>query len=401
MNLPTEIKSVAILLASLVLLACSSPPKNPSSSNSPNSSRPTSGSSTTSNQTTATSPKPPTSTAKRPGGYYQDDGPGATPPPDLESIVDASPKLEPLSSRANRPYSVFGIQYIPLTQLKPYREKGMASWYGKKFHGQPTSIGERYDMYAMTAAHPTFPLPSYARVTNPRNGKVVIVRVNDRGPFLSNRIIDLSYTAAAKLGYVSAGSTEVEVELIDQPTQPWQVAAASASAVPPPATLPALSAPVIAEPSTQQTSPQAGTQAGVPSGTQAAAQAGTQNSTQSSTQTPSSNPSTASPASTPEPALVLTRETIIANQPNAPDPGLYLQIGAFSGRESAQATKLRLAQQFPWIASETSNKTDIWLRPEAGLFKLHLGPYATRQDASASIERLKNETGLQAFVVTR
>src|SRR5207249_11471035 len=107
--------------------------------------------------------------------YYLDDGPGLNPPADLDSIPDAVPRLEPLHRAANRPYAVLGREYIPATTLKPYQERGVASWYGRKFHGQKTSIGETYDMYAMTAAHPTLPLPSYARVTNVMSGKSVIV----------------------------------------------------------------------------------------------------------------------------------------------------------------------------------------------------------------------------------
>ena len=109
---------------------------------------------------------------------------------------------------------MFGKSYTPASRVRPFRQRGIASWYGKKFHGQKTSIGERYDMFAMTAAHPTLPLPSYARVSNPANGKSVVVRVNDRGPFHANRIIDLSYAAAHRLGYINKGSTLVEVEAI-------------------------------------------------------------------------------------------------------------------------------------------------------------------------------------------
>ncbi len=145
------------------------------------------------------------------GGYLEGDGPGAD-APNLDAIPDAVPKAEPLHRYANRPYSALGKTYTPLQAPGNYKERGMASWYGKKFHGQRTSIGETYDMYAMTAAHPTLPIPSYARVTNLANGKSVIVRVNDRGPFLHQRIMDLSYVAAYKLGYVSNGSAEVEVE---------------------------------------------------------------------------------------------------------------------------------------------------------------------------------------------
>lgn len=142
------------------------------------------------------------------------DGPGADPPPKLERVPDAVPRSEALHPWANRPYTVLGQQYVPTTGVKVYRERGMASWYGRKFHGQPTSSGERYDMYAMTGAHPTLPIPSYVRVTNLRNGRTVVVRINDRGPFSNKRLIDLSYTAAYKLGYVASGTAEVEVEMI-------------------------------------------------------------------------------------------------------------------------------------------------------------------------------------------
>lgn len=153
------------------------------------------------------------STVAPQGGAYQaGDGPGADVPANLESIPDAVPRAEPLHRYANRPYTALGKTYTPLQTVGNYKERGIASWYGKKFHGQRTSIGEIYDMYGMTAAHPTLPLPSYARVTNLANGKSVVVRVNDRGPFLHDRIIDLSYAAAYKLGYVNQGSAEVEVE---------------------------------------------------------------------------------------------------------------------------------------------------------------------------------------------
>jgi len=144
----------------------------------------------------------------------RDDGPGAAPPGNLDRITDARPRSEPLNPGANSPYTALGRKYVPYQSLKPYRARGLASWYGRKFHGKPTSSGERYDMYAMTAAHTILPIPSYARVTNLSNGRSVVVRVNDRGPFHSERIIDLSYTAAYKLGFVNAGSAQVEVEAI-------------------------------------------------------------------------------------------------------------------------------------------------------------------------------------------
>jgi len=150
----------------------------------------------------------------RKGGYYKDDGPGEKVPSNLDSVADATPRAEPLHKWANRPYQAMGKTYKPLASVQPFKQRGMASWYGKKFHGQKTSSGELYDMYKMTAAHPTLPIPSYARVTRVSNGKSVIVRVNDRGPFHSGRIIDLSYVAAYKLGYIQAGAAEVTIEAI-------------------------------------------------------------------------------------------------------------------------------------------------------------------------------------------
>ena len=151
----------------------------------------------------------------RPGGYYQDDGPHARAHIDPSKVADAIPRIEPLSPRGNKPYTVFGKTYRPLPHARGYQARGVASWYGKKFHGRQTSNGEVYDMYAMSAAHTTLPLPSYVRVTNLRNSKSVIVRVNDRGPFLHNRLIDLSYAAAAKLDIVRTGTGQVEISAID------------------------------------------------------------------------------------------------------------------------------------------------------------------------------------------
>jgi rare lipoprotein A len=147
------------------------------------------------------------------GGYYKDDGPGDNPPPNLESVVEPIPTLENYSRSGNKPYVVFGKTYTPITDPNmPFKQRGIGSWYGKKFHGKRTSSGEPYDMYKITAAHPTLPIPSYARVTNTANGKQIIVRINDRGPFHSSRIMDLSYTAALKLDYLGKGSSELEVE---------------------------------------------------------------------------------------------------------------------------------------------------------------------------------------------
>jgi len=139
------------------------------------------------------------------------DGPDAHPPSNLAQVPDAEPRVEPIRKGGpNKPYEVLGRAYTPITVDQPFNERGLASWYGRKFHGRPTANGETYDMYAMTAAHPTLPLPSYVRVRNPANGREVIVRVNDRGPFHAGRIIDLSYIAALKLDLLR-GVAPVEI----------------------------------------------------------------------------------------------------------------------------------------------------------------------------------------------
>lgn len=153
----------------------------------------------------------PVAPAKK-GGYYKDDGPGDDIPTDLAAVPDAIPRIEPLHRFANNPYSALGRDFVPMRALTPYRATGIASWYGRRYHGQKTSSGEPYDMYGMTAAHPILPIPSYARVTNPANGRSVVVRINDRGPFHAGRLIDLSYAAAWKLGITGNGSGLVEVE---------------------------------------------------------------------------------------------------------------------------------------------------------------------------------------------
>ncbi|MGH8799424.1 MAG: septal ring lytic transglycosylase RlpA family protein [Casimicrobiaceae bacterium] len=258
--------------------------------------------------------------AARPGGYYQDDGPGAHPPDNLDTIPDATPRLEPLHRFANRPYSVFGHDYVPATTLRAYRERGLASWYGRKFHAQKTATGETYDMYAMTAAHPTLPLPSYARVTNLANGRSVVVRVNDRGPFHPGRIIDLSYAAAYRLGIADKGSGEVEVESILPGAAPPQLAAA----LPPVA------------------------------------------------------------ASETPPAIAL---------PIGQEPGGYVaQLGAFANYANAQEFIGRLANQTGGLGVEPR------VRQETGLYRVFVGPYSTREEASRAADRLREALGLDATV---
>ncbi|MFI2811741.1 MULTISPECIES: septal ring lytic transglycosylase RlpA family protein [Microbulbifer] len=146
---------------------------------------------------------------------------GPPQPVDMLAAPEPTPVREPIGKAGNKsPYVVNGVRYSVLRGVKGYSERGHASWYGTKFHGRRTANGEVYNMYAMSAAHKTLPLPSYAKVTNLENGRSVIVRVNDRGPFVPGRIIDLSYTAAQKLGYIDKGVARVEVTAIDPQTLP-------------------------------------------------------------------------------------------------------------------------------------------------------------------------------------
>lgn len=207
----------ALLLSAMVLAGCGAVPWQAPVSTGPDG---------------ASRPGLPASAEPRRGAYYKDDGPGMNAPPNLEQTPDAVPRAEPLHRFANRPYEVFGKQYVPVAHAAEFRQRGTASWYGRRYHGQRTSSGEPYDMYAMSAAHPTLPIPSYARVTHLGNGRSVVVRINDRGPFHADRIIDLSYTAALKLGYVEAGSAQVEVETVT-PGNGEVVAAQPPAASPP------------------------------------------------------------------------------------------------------------------------------------------------------------------------
>jgi rare lipoprotein A len=217
-------KKVVPLLAAILLAGCGGQPPKPVEDSAGRGAVPPAPSSPA---------KKPDLVLKRGGGFYQDDGPLDTIPVDLAALPDAVPRHEPLHRFANRPYSVLGRDYVPLQARDSFRQQGVASWYGRKFHGQNTSSGEPYDMFGMTAAHPTLPIPSYARVTKPETGKSVVVRINDRGPFLHERVIDLSYAAAWKLGLVDNGSGTVIVESVlpgaaapTSPPAPLQVAAA-------------------------------------------------------------------------------------------------------------------------------------------------------------------------------
>lgn len=300
-------------------------------------------------------PERPVTEAPRPGGFYKDDGPGDNPPANLAAIPDAEPEAEPLHRFANNPYSALGQDFVPYRQIRPYKERGTASWYGRKFHGQRTSSGEIYDMYGMTAAHPLLAIPSYARVTNVANGRSVVVRINDRGPFRPGRIIDLSYTAAWKLGYTGAGSAVVEVESIAPAQYPLLAARRKENSPRPDSVLAAQAMPVA-----PVVSPAARLLEGAPVETIAAA---------------------------PAAGATLPMSTGVG--------GIYLQLGAFSARENAENFRARISGQLGWL----DRAIEVLLRD--GLFRLHLGPYRDRAEAGGIAERIREALDLKAVFVIR
>ncbi len=274
------------------------------------------------------------------GGYYKDDGPGANPPANLGAVPDAIPKWEPLHRHANDKYRVMGKDYVPISADKAYKTKGLASWYGRKFHGKATSSGEPYDMYAMSAAHTTLPLPSYAKVTNLDTGKSIVVRVNDRGPFHDGRIIDLSYTAAYKLDILK-GVTPVEVEVVLPETAPSSFAAQAEEAPVPAATDLVTTAPA-----------------------------------------PTSTPVTvATETAKPETGFVRNEKAV------------YLQLGAFANPTTANGILARasakLSKAFPGVMRLEVN----------GLYKVQAGPFANGEEADRAAEQIRADLGIKAYKV--
>jgi len=317
------------------------------------------------------------------GKYYLDDGPGANPPADLDAIPDAVPRIEPLARASNRPYTVFGREYVPATSLRPYRERGIASWYGRRFHGQKTSVGEPYDMYAMTAAHPTLPLPSYARVTNIATGRSVVVRVNDRGPFLHDRIIDLSYAAAQRIGIAARGSGEVEVEAIlpgtlaqtAQAAQPPLPPVAAAPAVSPVASAASVTSPLPpASDANVVTTPIAPVADVLPAAPFAAAGA-----------PPAAAP--ASLASAQPPAVVAD----VA--PVAPMRGGYsVQLGAFVNYTNARTFLAHVQNQL------ASARVEARIRQAGGFYRVYIGPYPSRSEAEQQSAHITQAFGFPTTV---
>ncbi|MBX9913013.1 MAG: septal ring lytic transglycosylase RlpA family protein [Pseudomonadaceae bacterium] len=292
----------------------------------------------------APKPLPPTGPISGPGSYVKPHRDGA---PwwdvDVSRIADAVPMPNYGPVKAN-PYTVRGITYYPQRNAERYRVTGLASWYGTMFHGEATANGEKYDLYGMTAAHKTLPLPSYVRVTNLENGKSVIVRVNDRGPFYSDRVIDLSFAAAKKLGYADAGTARVQVEGID-PHEWW---AQQGRPVPL----------VLATPQKVAQAPQE------PLVVAMAA--------------PIENYSPPANQHAEEPLVAPLQESSepltapLKKNASAPVVGLYLQVGAFANPDAAELLKAKLSQAVTapvFINSVALNQQT--------LYRVRLGPIST------------------------
>ncbi|SCX71285.1 septal ring lytic transglycosylase RlpA family protein [Variovorax sp. EL159] len=354
------------------------------------------------------------------------DGPGTNIPSDLDRVPDAEPRVEPIRSSGgtSKPYTVLGRGYAPITDDRPFRESGLASWYGRKFHAASTSSGEPYDMYAMTAAHKTLPLPSYVRVRNPANGREVIVRVNDRGPFVDGRIIDLSYTAALKLDLLR-GVAPVEIERItneDIRTGAWRrdsgtayasaapmpVAAArtplprtaSAQQQPVPVPVPAQWTTSVAAnsndmpppASTMPVAPQTPMATTLPPGTGAEPE-----SAQSPPSIPPSRPAIvvtdlAPMQAAPSPAVPPSAG---ATAPSATLQGFWVQLGAFRERDGAESLLNQAARGLPSLAPQ------LRVFSEAGTHRLQAGPFPSRSAAGEAVTQLRDSLRIAPMVVER
>lgn len=276
-------------------------------------------------------------------------------PPDVSDVPDAVPKVEPLARSGNRPvYEVWGQTYHVMSDATGYVDQGKASWYGKKFHGYATASGEIYDMYEMTAAHRSLPLPTYARVTNLDNGNTVIVKVNDRGPFHGDRLIDLSYAAAARLDILRGGTGRVRVEAIDPVA--WQ-----------------------ARHQGQQATQQTRVASSVPSA-------------------PTTRQVAAAPAPTPQPPATSLPATGTAATADSASPSIdsrgerfYLQVAALGSASSALALQARLQSEL-----------DSPVRVESGerLHRVQVGPVADRLALEALRRELSQVGYAESFAVT-
>ncbi len=285
------------------------------------------------------------------GGYYLDDGPGDNAPANIDSIPDATLKTEVPLVRANKPYMALGQQYVPMTSFIPYKKQGVASWYGKRYHGKKTSTGEIYDMYAMSGAHTVLPIPSYAKVTNPANGRSVIVRINDRGPFKHDRLIDLSYAAAYKLRLIGQGSGLVEVEAIDTSPAAMQNIAKNSAAT---AQSPSAGATPLAQTAV----------------------------------VPTPIPSAAISTSTSPTATVPTNSNITNTQ-------YYVQAGAFKNEANGDLLQKKIQ------GLELAENVGLANVYNNGLYRVRLGPYATKTDADTSAAIIRKQLNISAIVQTQ
>ena len=311
--------------------------------------------------------------ASGPRGGAGRDGADANPPAGLGQVPDAEPRVEPIrgSGGTSKPYTVLGRSYVPITDDRPFRESGLASWYGRKFHAQSTASGEPYDMYAMTAAHKTLPLPSYVRVRNPANGREAIVRVNDRGPFHDDRVIDLSYTAALKLDLLR-GVAPVEIERLtneDIRTGAWRRG----------------DAPVLA----QQAAPAAAVAATDGVAVPAALTAPVVATSRYDAMEVAALPPMTLPAAAP------VQQAAPAARPAAAGPGYWVQLGAFSQREGAQRFQQQVAREMPPLAGTLN------VFSENGTHRLQSGPYASRDTARDAAEQVRNGLQLAPVIVER
>ena len=336
----------------------------------------------------ATSQDPPVAASPAPAPAAERDGPPVAPPPNLADVPDAEPRIDPIRPGGpNKPYEVAGQRYEPLAADVAISQRGLASWYGRKFHGRSTASGERYDMYAMTAAHPTLPIPSYARVRNPANNREVVVRINDRGPFHSTRIIDLSYTAALKLDLLR-GVGMVEVERLTHDAiraGSWRQGSAARSVATAPAPGPASTAAIAASPSSRDTATTAASTSPVQS------QAGivaTPLPAAGEAKTEGGSPVTREAGSVPD---------VTAQAPATPPPasGFWVQLGAFKQRERADRLHQRLALDLSWLAPLLGVFSD------QQLLRVQAGPYASRDEALRVAQRVRATAAMSPLVTER
>ena len=388
-GLTTPIRMLCLVWL-LLLAACSSTPHTPSVA------RPVTSGTAVPAQSVQSAPSLPKAGSGR-GAYYKDDGPGDSPPAGLELTLDAEPKVEPYASSGNKPYVVFGKTYTPMLDDKPFSQRGIGSWYGKKFHGQKTSSGELYDMYKMTAAHPTLPIPSYARITNIANGKQVIVKINDRGPFHTNRIVDLSYTAALKLDYLGKGSSELLLERLlpadiekmaeNRKNKPAPVLAQAPAPV---------AAAIITAPAAVVETMAISVPAPAVLTPQAVASSPSTVVDNAGFEALLASQSTSDPA--PETTKPVSGETTpvapaVTTTPNATS-GFYLQFGAFGLRSNAEAT-------FTLLQSKLAQLPAFEIVQQGTLYRLFSGPFVSREDAQDAMALAVNIGLPKPIVVQR